>query len=243
MWTVYKHTCPNGKIYIGITGQIPKLRWRRGLGYRQCPHFYPAIEKYGWENIKHEILFEGLTKEESEQKEIELIAEYKSNQREYGYNIANGGNAAGSCSEKTRKLIGQKSKGRIPNEEARNKMSLARKGIQFTEEHRRKISIALKGKNRGKHPNEETRAKLSAVHKGKPKSEEMKRKNSLAQMEDKNHMAKAVIQYDLNNNIIAHYGAAKEAERITGASRSNIVRCCKGQMKKANGYIWRYADE
>ena len=31
---VYKHTSPNGKVYIGITKQNPKQRWGNGSGYR-----------------------------------------------------------------------------------------------------------------------------------------------------------------------------------------------------------------
>lgn len=242
MWSVYKHTSPSGKVYIGITGQEPKVRWQCGNGYRECPHFQPAIAKYGWNNFKHEILFTNLTKAEAEQKEIELIAFYKSNQREFGYNTANGGNASGTHSEETKKLIGLKSKGRIPSEEARRKRSESMKGKHFTEEHKRKIGIANKGKNSGRKASEEARRKMSIAGKGRPKSEEMKRKNSLAQMGGKNHKARAVIQYDLDNNEIARYEAVTEASRSTGASHSNIIRCCLGQMKKANGYIWRYAD-
>lgn len=90
LYYVYKHTTPCGKVYIGITGRNPSIRWANGKGYNRA-YFKNAIEKYGWDNIKHEILFDSLTKEEAEQKEIELIAEYKSNQREYGYNISVGG--------------------------------------------------------------------------------------------------------------------------------------------------------
>lgn len=89
-YTVYKHTAPNGKVYIGITCRL-KQRWSRNGFYYTGQYFGKAILKYGWDNIKHEILFEGLTKEEACQKEIELIAEYKSNQREFGYNVAPGG--------------------------------------------------------------------------------------------------------------------------------------------------------
>lgn len=54
-----------------------------------------AINKYGWNNIEHVILFEGLTQEEACNKEIELIAEYKTNihryGNKYGYNMTDGG--------------------------------------------------------------------------------------------------------------------------------------------------------
>ena len=101
MYIVYMHTCPNGKKYIGITSQAPERRWQKGKGYAygSNPYFYNAIEKYGWENIKHEILFRDLTKEEAEQKEIELIKEYKTSQRKYGYNIDLGGSSCGKHSE------------------------------------------------------------------------------------------------------------------------------------------------
>lgn len=90
-YTVYMHITPNNKVYIGITKQEPKKRWNSGYGYIQNKYFFNAILKYGWNNINHIILYTHLTKEEAEEKEIECIAFYKSNQREYGYNIENGG--------------------------------------------------------------------------------------------------------------------------------------------------------
>lgn len=90
-YCVYKHTAPNGKVYIGITCQNPLIRWANGLGYSRNGYFTNAIVKYGWDNIKHEILFDGLTKEDACQKEIELIAHYKSNIADFGYNLSSGG--------------------------------------------------------------------------------------------------------------------------------------------------------
>lgn len=91
-YCVYKHTFPNGKLYIGITSKTPEKRWKKdGAGYQSQRHVYNAIKKYGWNNIKHEILFEHLTKEAAEQKEVELIARFKSNQEQFGYNHAEGG--------------------------------------------------------------------------------------------------------------------------------------------------------
>ena len=80
-WVVYVHIFPNGKKYFGITCKIPDKRWENGHGYTKNgqPVMYHAIKKYGWENIKHEILFTNLTKKEAELKEKELIALYKTN--------------------------------------------------------------------------------------------------------------------------------------------------------------------
>lgn len=86
------HIFPNNKVYIGVTKQKPEYRWRNGTKYSDNQYMKNAIKKYGWKNIKHIILFENLTKEEAEQKEIELIKKYKANIREYGYNILAGGN-------------------------------------------------------------------------------------------------------------------------------------------------------
>lgn len=90
-YIVYRHICPNGKIYIGITKCEPQIRWNNGKGYKPNKRLYNDILKYGWINFKHEILFRNLTKEEAEQKEIELIQLYQSYKNKFGYNIEQGG--------------------------------------------------------------------------------------------------------------------------------------------------------
>lgn len=52
---VYVHTVPNGKIYIGSC-KNPIRRWNNGFGYQTHKEFYNDILKYGWSNIKHEII-------------------------------------------------------------------------------------------------------------------------------------------------------------------------------------------
>lgn len=179
-YTVYKHIFPNNKIYIGITKQKLERRWSKGKGYKLCPLMNKAIEKYGWNNIKHEILFTGLSKEQAEQKEIQLIKEYKCNNRKYGYNIENGGNCCGTHSEETKKKIGAKSKG--------NKRCLGRKiskkhieklyegrikkyketgkygyqGYKHTQEYKENLSKKIMGIKRS----EETKKKISESKKG-----------------------------------------------------------------------------
>lgn len=156
-YSVYKHTAPNGKVYIGVTGVAPKCRWANGEGYRN-QIFYRAVKKYGWENINSEILFEGLNKEEAEKKEIELISYYKSNIPEYGYNIQNGGSLAGKHFDLTKK-----------------KLSNLKKGIKFSIEHKNNLSLARRGKPSsygmlGKKMSEETKVKMSISQRGKKRT-------------------------------------------------------------------------
>lgn len=177
-YKVYMHIFPNNKKYIGITMQKLEQRWRRGNRYNK--YMKNAIEKYGWENIKHKILFENLTKEEAEQKEIELIECYKSNQREFGYNIANGGNHQGTVSEETKSKISLANKGKtswcknkkFTNEE-RNK--------RYNSEFKEKISKKMKGRtawNKGLKSSDEVKIKISNATKKAMENEEIRQKIS-----------------------------------------------------------------
>lgn len=124
----------NGKRYVGITKQIPNKRWKNGKGYVGNEYFTNAINKYGWDNFNHEILKDGLTKTEAEEIEIRLINEYKSADREHGYNIEYGGNVSGTHSEETIQKIKDAISGenhylygKHPSEETRKRMSNSRK--------------------------------------------------------------------------------------------------------------------
>lgn len=90
-WCVYIHTSPSGKVYVGITCQEPAKRWASGYGYRGCPYFMNAIKLYGWGNIKHEIVADGLAEEQAKSLEKHLIESLKANDERYGYNITSGG--------------------------------------------------------------------------------------------------------------------------------------------------------
>lgn len=187
-YTVYKHTAPNGKVYIGITGQKPKYRWNNGNGYIENKHFYSAIRKYHWENFKHDILETGLTKEQACAKEFELIAYYDSNNREKGYNGSKGGECSAlgiHHSVETRRKISESNKGKHKEHhsspETRRKISEAHKGKHLSAETRQKLSEANKGKipcNKGKHHSAEARKKISEAGKGRHFSQETRKKIS-----------------------------------------------------------------
>lgn len=156
-YCVYKHTAPNGKVYIGQTCQKPENRWKNGKGYSNNKYFSRAIRKYSWDNFKHEILFENLTKEEADALEIELIKKYNSTNKDFGFNMENGGYGKGKHSIETLKKMSEGRKG-IP---AWNK------GIPLTEKQRALLSEINKGKPstfKGKHHTEESKKKLSESH-------------------------------------------------------------------------------
>ena len=61
-YSVYQHVTPDGMYYFGATSNI-KRRWsNNGAKYKKTS-LQPYIEKYGWENIKHIVLFRDQTRE------------------------------------------------------------------------------------------------------------------------------------------------------------------------------------
>jgi len=93
VYIVYQHINKiNQKSYIGITCTEPIKRWgSHGERYKECPLFWRAIQKYGWENFEHKILESGLTREEACEAERKYIAAFHTTDRQLGYNISTGG--------------------------------------------------------------------------------------------------------------------------------------------------------
>lgn len=86
LYKVYLLTFPNSKVYVGITSQDEKDRWKNGNGYIYNQVMYNDILKYGWVNIKKNILYKDLLFDEAKEKEKQLIINYKSHLKKYGYN-------------------------------------------------------------------------------------------------------------------------------------------------------------
>lgn len=163
-YTVYKHTSPSGKVYIGITRQRPERRYGGGRGYAHSPHMNAAIKKYGWENFEHEIIAENLSQEAAERLEVELIAEYHAADRAYGYNADKGGSTGPKHSEATRAKIGEANKKRVWSEEAKQKMRAYKLAHPTSPETARKIGDA----NRGRKHRPESVEKIRQAQPKKP---------------------------------------------------------------------------
>lgn len=207
---VYKHTSPNNKVYIGITSQNPIDRWENGRGYKKQPLFFNAILKYGWNNFKHEILFSGLTQEQAEQKEVELINVYKSNLRKYGYNIANGGNSVGKHSEETKQKISQS---HIGIHAGNKNPCYGRTGKNHP----------MYGRTGNKNP------MYGKIRRGEKCFEKLKEKLSVP-----------VNQFTKDGQFIKTYNSTMDVERELGIWHNTVSKCCKGKVKSAGGFVWKY---
>ena len=139
--------------YIGQTVQTLERRAGgiNGCNYRKGKYLGPAIDKDGWENFVSEILAETEDQEYANLLEWFYTIEFNT-QWPNSYNVAIVHSGV-SLSEKARKSISEKLKGR-----------------SISEEHKKAISFANSGSKNGmygKHLSEETKRKLSESHKGK----------------------------------------------------------------------------
>ena len=216
-YTVYMHICPNGKKYIGITMQELYKRWHYGNGYKSCLLFNRAIQKYGWNNIEHKILFTHLSKEEAEKKEIELISKYKTTNSKYGYNIENGGSSIGKHSEETKRKIGLANKGKMPWDY----------GKHHSKETREKISKH----HFGIRPNKEARLKMSIAKKGEKQDKKIIEKRAMA-------CGKKIKCIELNKE----FPSITKASEITNIHKNSLCNCLKGRTMTAGGYHWDYVN-
>lgn len=215
-YAVYMHIFPNKKRYIGITGQKPKERWRiNGNGYKPQKLVRRAIEKYGWENIEHVIIAEGLSAIEAGALEKKLISKYQTTDPSFGYNQSIGGENS---------PIGVKR-----SEETKRKLSMAHIGI-VPGNKGRKLSDTQKAHlsriNLGKKLSNETRLKISQSNKGhKPTELAMKRVKEVCN--------KPCICLSTG----VKYESATIAAKETGEHRNTITRHCRGEVLKPR---WEY---
>lgn len=212
-YTVYKHTSPSGKVYIGITCQTPAKRWGHdGAGYKHSPHFMSAIQKYGWAAFKHDILAEGLTKEVAERIEIDLIEAHHSNDPRFGYNIDKGGSLGEKHSVETKRKIGDANRTRVWTQESRQKISDYRRAHPVSAETARRIGDA----NRGRKHRPESVERIRAAQEKRPVK----------------NMATGET-----------YASAQDAARACALDASHIVAVCRGRRKSTGGASWRYEKE
>ena len=55
--------------------------------------------------------------------------------------------------------------------------------------------------------------------------------------------SKPVLQFTIEGIFIKEYPSTHQVERETGFAQTSICACCKGKLKTAYNYIWKYAKE
>lgn len=137
-------------------------------------------------------------------------------------------------------------KGKPLSEDHRKKIGEANKGKIRTEEMRRRMSLI----NR-KEWSEESRKKLSnsisgknhplfGKHFSKESREKMSRARKGKQVGSSNPRALPIVQLDKDDNIITVWEYIKKASLELNIDRSDITACAKGKLKSAGGYHWKY---
>lgn len=227
-YALYIHRSPSNKFYVGISTN-PERRWCNGNGYKRQTHFWNAIQKYGWDNFDHIILYTGLSKEDACHLQKRIIAILKSNQREYGYNITSGGEGHpgvgmfGSKNPMYGHVFTEQEKENLRNKMKGNTHSL---GYKFTPEQLKHQSEA---------------SKLShIVHKesylGHPVSNLSKTMSSIKGGDP-------VLKLSKDGKILDWYQSTKYAAEMNNSQSNNIWDCAmhKKGFNTCKGYLWEFA--
>lgn len=234
IWHVYMHTNKiNNKKYIGITGQNRYWdRWRSdGSGYK-TQVFGRAIEKYGWDNFDHKILKEVETESEACELEQYYIQKYKSNNKDFGYNISMGGEGTLTG------LYNLPSMSVPVYQYDLNGNFLAEFPSMMEAERNTGIgNSAICACCKGIHNYTKDFIWSYEKHKNIDKVDPKQIRYDLITKKQE----KKVYQYDLSGAFIKEYKSLSEASRITNINFKDISACClKQRRKQAGGYIWSY---
>ena len=232
-WIVYKHTSPSGKVYIGITADI-KDRWA-SQGKNYCTYnsiFRKAIEKYGWDNIQHEILLENVSKSEAIYAEKYLIRWYKA--YNISYNITDGGegtlgrkDSLETIEKRRKSLIGIKR-----TQEQIERLSTAHKTENAVSSSRENIKFAQTSW-KGCHHSDETKKRMSENAKGRDMG-----KAIAASLQA--HRTNAVpIIVTKNGVFVGEFEIAADIVKSLSLDKANVSRALRKGIR-VNGYSINY---
>ncbi|MFA6569987.1 MAG: hypothetical protein WCT77_01985 [Bacteroidota bacterium] len=149
MVVIYKLTTPSGKIYIGQTKDIKHrfYAYKRGACIKQ-PKLYYSIQKYGWDNMKKELL-EYANEEIADTSEQSWIKYFDSvnkglNCQLGGIGVKTKGYSIKPHNKKHRKNLSISHTGKKHSIETKQKMSNSGKKKVFSEEHKKRLTEAKK---------------------------------------------------------------------------------------------------
>ena len=196
-------------------------------------YLYNSFVKYGFENFKFEIIDTAKSIDELNEKEIQYIKKYNTTNREFGYNLHEGGRNSPLSME------------------TREKMSINRKGKPKDENWIKKaISPAgsEEAKKYGKPKTEEEKKYLSEnspkYWQGKKRDEETVKKMSqskkLAGIKPPN--TKKMVMIDSDGNLVKIYESAKDCSFDSGYSYDQIYDRLRGKYENNLNHKFYYLE-
>lgn len=263
----------NNKKYVGQSRQTLEERaGKEGLHYTiKRGAFGNAIKKYGWSNFVAEILEDGLTLEEANEREQYWIRELNT-LAPNGYNLASGGSNY-EWHDVSKKKLSQAKMGHEVTQETREKLRQAFIGKPLSEETKQKISensatakkiwqYSLDGHFIAEWPSMMEIERQLGVNAhwirkccqnpGKHHgggflwffATEGQPQDIVYKPRVPVHTGSRVCQYTKDGQFIAEYSTINEASKQTGATRSGIKNVCehKPRYNTAGGFIWRYKE-
>lgn len=225
------YTFPNKKRYIGKTKR--SLARRQGKDwehYKNSRLLWNAIQKYGIDNIETDILFEGMiTDDEANELEVHYIEAYKTNANKYkhpcyGYNLTAGGEGVVDWepTPERREFL----------QKQMYELSQKRRGVKFTEEHKKKLSDARKGRTFGPR-SEETKRKISIANSRENMTEETKQRRKMAGR-------KPVMATNKKTGDSLWFDSATATAEYFGVAISVVCRWINGTRNPSNNYKFEY---
>lgn len=55
--------------------------------------------------------------------------------------------------------------------------------------------------------------------------------------------SRKILQYSKSGDFIREWKSAAEVKRVLSINNSDIIACCKGKLKSAGGFVWKYKEE
>lgn len=231
----------NGKMYIGQRTYDKFGKWKTYLGSGTL--LRRAINKYGENNFKREILEICETRQDLNNAEKKWIAKYDATQNDMYYNISSGGDGGNTIAGYTEEqLQAYKEKKSILHKKCSVK-GVNSPMAQFTENQIYSIiGMLIKGKHDceiAEWFNVRSSTIYDIRHHKTWNSITGNIKFPILSKINRGTSKKCVCQYDENGNLINRYISGVEAEKMTGVPRKLISAVCHGNKRIAYGYIWR----
>lgn len=264
---IYKATnLINGKLYIGQTNRKLETRMKRHLYDAKIynkTYFHRAINKYGEENFKWEVIDVALDQDELDSKEkywIKKLKTYYLLDNSNGYNMTDGGYGASGehhpsfnkeVKVSTRKKISSTLSGKYMGSNNVNSKPVIQIGLngEFVKEF---DSMSSAKRETGiLHISDACNGKIYSagnyiwIYKDDYDKEIVVKRVKKYNDSKIPSNSKSVIQLSFDGKFIAKYNNSSDAIKSIGKGNNagNIKNCCLGKLKEAYGYIWIFESD